>query len=143
MQLVPSLAPAAVDLTEIPPAAEIALWLVGAVIVALIVAWLLIDVMRLVESALKARWTPVEGEDSRYAARVRTQIQVLRQILEALVIVVAIAVALLTFPGMRAVGASLLASAGLLSIVAGVAAQNSLSNVFAGLQIAFSDPVRL
>lgn len=107
------------------------------------VAWLLIQVMRLVETAVKARWTPDEGEDSRYAGRVRTQIQVLRQILEALVVVVAVAVALLTFPGMRAVGASLLASAGLLSIVAGIAAQTSLANVFAGLQIAFSDSIRL
>jgi small-conductance mechanosensitive channel len=50
---------------------------------------------------------------------------------------------LLTFPAMRAAGASLLASAGILGIVAGVAAQSTLGNLFAGLQIAFGDMVRI
>jgi hypothetical protein len=36
-----------------------------------------------------------------------------------------------------------LASAGLVSIVAGLAAQSTLANVFAGMQIAFSDAVRV
>jgi small-conductance mechanosensitive channel len=106
------------------------------------IAWLLVQVMRLVEAAVKARY-PTEEADSRHSGRVRTQIQVLRQIFEALIVVVAVSVALLTFPDMRAVGASLLASAGLLSIVAGIAAQTSLANVFAGMQIAFSDAIRL
>jgi small-conductance mechanosensitive channel len=106
------------------------------------IAWLLVQIVRLIESAVKARF-PAEEPDSRHSGRVRTQIQVLRQILEALVVVVAFSVALLTFPGMRAVGASLLASAGLLSIVAGIAAQTSLANLFAGMQIAFSDAIRL
>ena len=61
----------------------------------------------------------------------------------AIVGVVAVAAMLLTFPAMRAAGASLLASAGILGIVAGVAAQSTLSNMFAGLQIAFGDMVRL
>ncbi len=55
----------------------------------------------------------------------------------------AVASMLLTFPAMRAAGASLLASAGILGIVAGVAAQSTLANLFAGLQIAFGDMVRL
>ena len=37
----------------------------------------------------------------------------------------------------------MLASAGLLSVVAGLAAQSSLANVFAGLQIAFTDGIRV
>ena len=55
----------------------------------------------------------------------------------------AIAAILLTFPSARALGASLLASAGLISIVAGLAAQSSLANVFAGLQLAFTDAIRV
>ena len=49
----------------------------------------------------------------------------------------------MTFPGIRALGASLLACAGLISVVAALAAQSTLGNVFAGLQLAFSDAVRL
>jgi small-conductance mechanosensitive channel len=50
---------------------------------------------------------------------------------------------LLTFASVRAIGASLLASAGVVGIVVGLAAQTTLSNVFAGLQLAFSDELRL
>ena len=65
------------------------------------------------------------------------------RVVTAIVGVVAVAAMLLTFPAMRAAGASLLASAGILGIVAGVAAQSTLSNMFAGLQIAFGDMVRI
>jgi small-conductance mechanosensitive channel len=57
--------------------------------------------------------------------------------------VLAAAAMLLTFPSARAAGASILASAGVISIVAGLAAQTSLANVFAGLQLAFTDAIRV
>nr|WP_269779612.1 mechanosensitive ion channel domain-containing protein [Propioniciclava soli] len=66
-----------------------------------------------------------------------------RRVGVALVWLVAIASVLLTFDAFRAIGASVFASAGILSIVAGLAAQSSLSNIFAGLQIAFSDALRV
>jgi mechanosensitive ion channel-like protein len=50
---------------------------------------------------------------------------------------------LMTFPGVRALGASLLASAGLISVIAALAAQSTLGNLIAGLQLAFSDAVRI
>lgn len=105
-------------------------------------AWLLVQMARLVESAVNERY-PLAEQDNRHARRVRTQTQVMRQLVEALIVTIAVSAALLTFPGMRAFGASILASAGLLSIVAGIAAQNSLANLFAGTQIAFSDAIRV
>ncbi|MFV0430285.1 MAG: mechanosensitive ion channel family protein [Arachnia sp.] len=75
--------------------------------------------------------------------RVRTQMQLITRIAIALVWIIAVGGALMTFGSFRAVGASIFASAGLLSIVAGIAAQSSLSNLFAGLQIAFSDAIRV
>ncbi|MFI1308101.1 mechanosensitive ion channel family protein [Streptomyces sioyaensis] len=94
----------------------------------------------------------VESSYSRYAAgardaarvrRVRTQVTLIQRVVTAVVIVVAAASMLLTFPAMRAVGTSMLASAGLVGIVAGIAAQSTLGNLFAGLQIAFGDMVRI
>jgi small-conductance mechanosensitive channel len=70
-------------------------------------------------------------------------VTLIMRVVAAIVGVVAVAAMLLTFPAMRAAGASLLASAGILGIVAGVAAQSTLSNMFAGLQIAFGDMVRI
>jgi small-conductance mechanosensitive channel len=50
---------------------------------------------------------------------------------------------LMTFPAARAAGTSLLASAGVIGAIAALAAQSLLGNVFAGLQMAFSDAIRL
>ncbi|MTG90682.1 mechanosensitive ion channel [Cellulosimicrobium sp. BIT-GX5] len=93
------------------------------------------------DSALQRYRT--DTADNRHARRVRTQITVLRRLTVAVIVVCAVAGILLTFPAARAAGASLLASAGLISIVAGLAAQTSLANVFAGMQIAFTDAIRV
>ncbi|XCB29375.1 mechanosensitive ion channel family protein [Arcanobacterium hippocoleae] len=79
----------------------------------------------------------------RRAARVRTQTQILHRVIVVVIWVLGFAGILLTFPSARAAGASLLASAGLVSVVAGLAAQTTLGNVFAGLQLAFSDSIRV
>lgn len=81
--------------------------------------------------------------DNRAARRVRTQILVIRRVAVAVIVVVALAAVLLTFPEARAAGASLLASAGVVSIIAGVAAQSTLGNVIAGIQLAFSGAIRV
>lgn len=121
-------------------------WVVAnqAFLITLIVclAWLLARVALVVEEAVTARFR-VDVPDNRHARRVHTQMQVLRRLVVAVIVIVAVSGILLTFPGMRAFGASLLASAGLVSIVAGLAAQTSLANVFAGMQIAFTDAVRV
>ncbi|NLI19019.1 MAG: mechanosensitive ion channel [Actinomycetales bacterium] len=83
------------------------------------------------------------AEESGHARRVRTQMQVIRRVGVAIVWIAVVAGILLTFESFRAIGASLFASAGLLSIVAGLAAQSSLSNMFAGIQIAFTDALRV
>lgn len=113
-------------------------------VIALIVAvtWLIGTLAFVVEDAALSRYR-VDVKDNRHARRVRTQIQLLRRITVAVLVVVAVAAVLLTFPGVSAFGASLLASAGVLSIVAGLAAQSSLANVFAGLQLAFTDAIRV
>jgi small-conductance mechanosensitive channel len=81
--------------------------------------------------------------DNRQARRIRTQVVMLRRVTIAVVVVVAAGVMLMTFPSVRGVGASVLASAGVIGVVAALAAQSLLGNVFAGLQLAFSDAVRL
>lgn len=83
------------------------------------------------------------AQDTVHSRRLRTQAQVVGRVGIVGVWVIAIAGALLTFEEFRAVGASLLASAGLLSIVAGLAAQTSLANIFAGVQLAFTDALRV
>lgn len=104
--------------------------------------WLVGTLAFVVEDLALSRYR-VDVKDNRHARRVRTQVQLLRRITVAVLVIVGVAAVLLTFPGVSAFGASLLASAGLLSVVAGLAAQSSLANVFAGLQIAFTDGIRV
>nr|WP_281373284.1 mechanosensitive ion channel domain-containing protein [Kineococcus aurantiacus] len=85
----------------------------------------------------------IDVADNRRQRQRRTQVSLLKRVVVALIVVVAVASMLLTIPGARGVGTSVLASAGLLSVVAGLAAQTSLANVFAGLQIAFTDGLRV
>ncbi|MFF2216410.1 mechanosensitive ion channel family protein [Streptomyces antibioticus] len=105
-------------------------------------AWLVIRIAAAVVETSYSRYARVHRDAAR-VRRVRTQVSLIMRVVAAVVGVVAVAAMLLTFPAMRAAGASLLASAGVLGIVAGVAAQSTLSNMFAGLQIAFGDMVRI
>ena len=105
-------------------------------------AWLVIRIAGAIVETSYSRYARANRDAAR-VRRVRTQLELIMRVVSAIVIVVAIASMLLTFPAMRAAGASLLASAGILGIVAGVAAQSTLSNLFAGLQIAFGDMVRI
>ncbi|WP_051832064.1 mechanosensitive ion channel family protein [Streptomyces katrae] len=105
-------------------------------------AWLLVRIATAVVDSSYARYADRNPDDAR-VRRVRTQVTLIHRVVTAVVVVVAVAAMLLTFPPMRAVGASMLASAGVLGIVAGIAAQSSLGNLFAGLQIAFGDTVRI
>src|SRR5207245_202432 len=57
--------------------------------------------------------------------------------------VLALAVMLTTFPSARVLGASLLASAGVAGLVIGVAGRSIIGNLLAGVQILFSEPIRL
>jgi small-conductance mechanosensitive channel len=85
----------------------------------------------------------VDTPDNRMARRAQTQLLIVRRLLIVIIVVVGLASVLLTFPGVQALGTSVLASAGVVSIVAGLAAQSTLGNVFAGVQLAFSDAIRV
>ncbi len=111
-------------------------------------AWFISALVRLFFDRVLLRYvvsdpTELTGEDNRVARRMQTQITILRRVAAALIVILAVAAILLTFPGAQAAGASLLASAGLVSVVAGLAAQSSLANLFAGMQLAFSDALRI
>ncbi|MCZ2817763.1 mechanosensitive ion channel family protein [Modestobacter sp. VKM Ac-2984] len=107
-----------------------------------VVAWLIAVTAFVVEDLALARYD-VDVDDNRHARRVRTQVTLIRRLTVAVIAVLAIAGMLLTFPAARAAGTSILASAGVLSVVAGLAAQTSLANVFAGMQLAFTDAIRV
>jgi small-conductance mechanosensitive channel len=86
---------------------------------------------------------PIDVEDNLHARRIETQTRVLSRSAQVLVLIGGTAMALMTFPGARQLGASLLASAGVLGIVGGLAARPVFSNLISGLQLALSQPLRI
>ncbi|MGC1212965.1 MAG: mechanosensitive ion channel domain-containing protein, partial [Micromonospora sp.] len=106
------------------------------------IAWLVASLLVVIEDTALARFR-VDVPNNRHARRVRTQVVLLRRLTIAVVVVLALGVMLMTFPAVRGIGAGVLTSAGVVGVVAALAAQSLLGNVFAGLQLAFSDAVRL
>jgi small-conductance mechanosensitive channel len=86
---------------------------------------------------------PRDVADNLHARRIRTQARVLGRTLKTFAFIFGLAAALVTFPAVRQFGATLLASAGMAGLVAGLAARPVLGNVIAGLQIAFTQPIRI
>ncbi|MFY9713200.1 MAG: mechanosensitive ion channel domain-containing protein [Microbacterium sp.] len=75
--------------------------------------------------------------------RRHTQLLVIHRLMLVIIAVIALGAVLFTFPEMRAIGTSLLASAGIVSVIAGLAAQSILGNLIAGIQVAFTDAIRV
>lgn len=92
--------------------------------------------------ALRKRFD-IDTADNLRARQVTTQIVVLERVVGVIIVIIALAVGLMTIPGVRQWGASLLASAGVIGLVVGFAAQQTIANVFAGIQIAITQPVRI
>lgn len=102
----------------------------------------LMGVLGGIADGLLAR-NPTSIEDNLHARRIETQARVLSRSAQMLVMIGGIAMALMTFPGARQLGASLLASAGVLGIIGGLAARPVFSNLISGLQIALAQPIRI
>lgn len=82
-------------------------------------------------------------EDNLYVRKIQTQLQYIRRVLILVIAVMAISAIFLTFDSVKKLGIGLLSSAGVVGVVLGIAAQKSIGNLLAGLQIAFTQPMRL
>ena len=91
------------------------------------------------EDAAKARQAADRGRSRRF----ETRAQVLRRLVQVIVLLVGTVAMIGTFDAARQVMTTVLASAGVISVIFGLAAQQTLGNVFAGLQLAFTDAIRM
>ena len=108
----------------------------------LLVGWLVIGATYALSDIILLRFQ-VDVKDNLRARGIHTQVNVLRRVVIALIITIGLASILMTFPRIRQLGAAILASAGIAGIIIGLAAQRTLGNLIAGLQIAFTQPLRL
>jgi small-conductance mechanosensitive channel len=116
-------------------------YVLGLVAIA-VVGWLLTAVAVVLERAMLARFPDAELENRR-SRHVRTKIILVTRVVQALIGALTAGAILWTIPALRDIGAGILASAGVIGVIGGLAAQTTLGNLFAGLQIAFTDAIRI
>ncbi|MEN9232345.1 MAG: mechanosensitive ion channel, partial [Thermostichus sp. DG02_5_bins_236] len=85
----------------------------------------------------------ISAADNLRARTIYTQVHVIQRIGLFLLGLFTIAAVLLFFPAVRQFGQALIASAGVAGIIIGFAMQKALGNLLAGIQIAFTQPIRL
>jgi small-conductance mechanosensitive channel len=107
-----------------------------------LVSWLLIKISFVLEDYILSRFR-VDEKDNLRARKIHTQLRVLKRIITTVVGILALGTMLMTFDKVRQLGTTILASAGIIGIVVGMAAQRTIGTFIAGLQIAFTQPIRV
>jgi len=107
-----------------------------------LVGWFAIAVLQAASEILVYK-ADITAPDNLAARRRHTRISILSRIGSLLILFLSICMMLMTIPGVRTVGVTLIASAGVVGIAVGAAAQPALKNLIAGIQLAFTEPIRI
>ncbi|WNO52493.1 mechanosensitive ion channel family protein [Stakelama saccharophila] len=119
------------------------LWVrIAAMAVPLLVGWLAIAMVRAVHRVIELQ-ADISVADNLRARQRRTRAAILTRIAIMVIGFITICLMLLSIPSVRSVGVTLMASAGLAALAVGAAAQPALKNLIAGIQMAFTEPIRL
>jgi small-conductance mechanosensitive channel len=108
--------------------------------------WAVLGVVGVVANVVERRATIADDADARTHLRargIRTQVRVLRRVADVAVGILTVALMLTQFEVVRNIGVSLLASAGVAGIVLGFAAQRTIGSLIAGIQLSFTQPIRI
>jgi small-conductance mechanosensitive channel len=112
------------------------------ILIAIAFANLLINAFKIFEDYVYHQYD-LKKEDNLKERKVRTQLIFVRKIVIIIIVLVTLSIILLSFENVRKIGAGLLTGVGIGSIIIGFAAQRSLGNFLAGMQIAFTQPIRI
>ncbi|WP_128548684.1 mechanosensitive ion channel family protein [Larkinella soli] len=104
--------------------------------------WLVVQLLKVGEKSIIRRYDTANDQNLQLRKFV-TQIGFLRQLFTIVVVVIGFSILLLSFNGGRKIGLSFLTSAGIASVVIGFAAQRTIANLLAGVQIAFTQQIRV
>ena len=112
------------------------------ILLTLSVTYVLIGIVKIFEDYAYHTFD-ITKADNLKERKIRTQLQFIRNMAIAVIIILAACLILLSFNNLRKLGASLLAGVGVGGIIIGFAAQKSLGNLLAGFQLAFTQPLRI
>ena len=104
--------------------------------------WLMTRIVIIVEKILLAK-LDFDSPNNNEARKLFTKIKFVKRIIIIIIIVLGVSILLLSFESVRQYGVGILTSAGIASVIIGFAAQKSLANLLAGIQIAFTQPIKI
>jgi small-conductance mechanosensitive channel len=130
------------DNREMPLALGEALNVLANVLIVGAIGWALTTT---IDALIKRRLSTLKMDqpDDLTARKLATRLDVTRRVWVVIGAIVSVAAALTVIPGVRQFGVSLFASAGIAGLAIGLAARPVLGNLIAGLQIAFTQPIRI
>lgn len=107
-----------------------------------VLIWFLLRALKFGTKITEAYFT--KGQEGTTQARaIHTQVSVVHTVLRFLFIVLGVALGLLQFEVARSIGVSLLASVSVAGIAIGFAARSLVATIFAGVQIAFTQVIKI
>ncbi|RAJ14283.1 mechanosensitive ion channel family protein [Arenibacter echinorum] len=105
------------------------------------ITWLILVALKVSKNLIIKNYD-VGTSDNLKARKIYTQFNILERIFIVVVIVLALGAALMSFESIREIGVSLFASAGVAGIIIGFSAQKLIGSILAGIQIAFTQPIK-
>jgi len=115
---------------------------ISRILLILTIGWLVIQVIRAMLHFWQKKFD-LQNPNNLESRKRLTQMSMLERIAVIIIAFIFISIALMTIDSVRQLGVSLLASAGVAGIIVGFAAQRSFGQIFSGIQIAFTQPIRL
>jgi small-conductance mechanosensitive channel len=106
-----------------------------------ILAWLFIELLNGIEKLILNQYA--YQDNAMLNRKINTQVLLLKKVILIIVGVVTLASVLMVFDSVKNLGAGLLTTAGVISAIGAFASQQSLGRIFSGLQIAFTQPIRI
>lgn len=111
-------------------------------ILIVIIAWFLIRLTSVLEDLILSYYS-IQTKDNLQDRKISTQVHIIKKTAIMVIAIIAGAKILMSFERFRQIGTGILASAGLAGLILGFAGQRIFANFLAGIQIAFTQPIRM
>lgn len=115
---------------------------IAGLVVPALIGWFVVAVIGIAFTLLELR-ADITVADNLAARRRRTRASIIHRIVVFIVLLATFCLMLMSIPAVRSIGLTLIASAGLAGLAVGAAAQPALKNLIAGIQMAFTEPIRI
>ncbi|WP_157216303.1 mechanosensitive ion channel family protein [Flavisphingomonas formosensis] len=129
-------------LMPLPALAQTAWSRLSGLLVPALIGWLAVALLGAINDVVQDR-ADISVADNLRARRRRTRAGILYRVALFVVLLITFCMMLMSIPSVRNIGVTLIASAGLAGLAVGAAAQPALKNLIAGIQMAFTEPIRL